>query len=114
MYYVHVLLDYCRPNLPLNFKDTVVPVYPEVNYMVNVCGSNDETWFTLVKSVDHVNKTCGVNFYIEDPSCAGRYKQESFGCLSVNTVHWESITNICNGNWSDNGRYWYNCQYITI
>ena len=75
--------------------------------MLQVCGSNDEIWLGLVNSVDGINKTCNVNFYIEDPTYLGRYKQESFGRLSVNTVHWSSIMAICRGEWSSNRRYWY-------
>ena len=103
----YVILDYCRPRLPCDLQDAVVPVYPETNDMVQVCGNNDELWLGHVSSVDRVNETCNVNFYIEDPTCPGRYKKELFGRLSVNTVHWPSIISICHGNWSSNGRYWY-------
>ena len=92
-----VVMGYRRPHLPCTVEDIVVPVYPEIDDMVNVCGSNDETWFGLVKSFNLGNKTCDINFYVEDPSCAGRYKQESVGRLSVNTVHWDSITCVCDG-----------------
>ena len=94
----YVVLDYHRPSLPCSVQDTIVPVYPETNDMVQVCGSNDETWLGRVITVDNVNKTCTLNFYVEDLSCPGRFKQESFGHLSVNTVHWESITSVCEGN----------------
>ena len=106
----YVVLDYYRPSLPCSVQDTVVPVYPETNDMVQVHGSNDEIWLGHVITVDNVNKTCTLNFYVEDPSCPGRFKQESFGRLSVNTVHWECITSVCEGNWSSNGRYWFNIQ----
>ena len=103
----YVILDYYRPRLPFDLQDTVVPVYPETNDMVQVCGNNDELWLGYVNSVDRLTETCNMNFYIEDPTCPGRYKQESFGRLSVNTVHWSSIISICHGNWSSNQRYWY-------
>jgi len=80
-----VVLDYNRPSLSCRLEEIVIPVYPELNDMVHICGSNNETWLGLVKSVDRVNKTCNVNFYIEDPSCEGRYKQEYFwtSCLLI-------------------------------
>ena len=56
----YVVLDYHRPSLPCNLQDTVVPVYPEINDMVKVCGSDDDVWLGHVKSVDRVNKSCNV------------------------------------------------------
>ena len=40
----YVTVDYYRPSLPCDLQDTVAPVYPEMNDMVEVCGSNDELW----------------------------------------------------------------------
>ena len=103
----YVVLDYYRKALPCSEQDIIIPVYPEINDMVQVCGSDDEIWFGHVCSVDRVNKACNVNFYIQDCTCPGRYKQESFGRLSTNIVQWESIVRICHGYWSNNGRFWY-------
>jgi len=103
----YVVLDYYKKALPCSEQDIIIPVYPEINDMVQVCGSDDEIWFGHVRSVDRVNKACNVNFYIQDCTCPGRYKQESFGRLSTNIVQWESIVRICHGYWSNNGRFWY-------
>ena len=81
-----VIMDYCRPHLPCTVEDIVVPVYPEIDDMVKMCGSNDESWFGLVKSVNLGNKTCDINFYVEDPSCAGRYKQLNPLMFTPNTM----------------------------
>ena len=102
-----IVLDYYRTILPCSDVDIIIPVYPKINDMIQVCGSDDEIWFGHVLSVDTVNKTCRVNFYIEDCHSPGRYKQESFGRLSRNIVQWESIIRICHGHWSNNNRFWY-------
>ena len=103
----YVVLDYYRTVLPCSAQDIIVPVYPEINDMVQVCGSSDEIWLGHVRSVDTMNKACHVNFCIEDSTCSGRFKQEYFGRLSTNIVQWESIVRICHGHWSSNGRFWY-------
>lgn len=105
-----VVLDYYRTTLPCHEPDIIVPGYPEINDMVQICGSNDEIWFGHVLSVSRTDKTCHVNFFIEDPTFPGRYKQESFDRFSANTVEWESIVRICNGYWFCSGRYWHCTQ----
>ena len=69
-----IVLDYYRMVLPCSEQDTIVPAYPKINDMVQVCGSDDEIWFGHVRSVDTVNKSCRLNFYVEDCHSPGRYK----------------------------------------
>lgn len=69
----YVVVDYHRTTLPPSIKDIVVPIYPTVGDMVQVCGSNNETWYALVRSLNTSSKTCLVNFYVEDDAIPGRY-----------------------------------------
>ena len=105
-----VVFDYYRTALPCLESDIIVPVHPEINDMVEICGSSDEIWFGHVLSVNRTDEIYHVNFYIEDSSYPGRYKQESFARFSTNTVQLESIVRICHGCWSSNGRFWYRTQ----
>lgn len=101
----YAVIDYHRPTLPTSVKDVVVPIHPTVGDMVQVCGSDNETWYALVRSVNTASKTCQVNFYIEDDSHPGRYRRETFLRCQAETLHWDSVLDLANGTWS--GNFWY-------
>ena len=90
----YVLVDFLRPNLGLEVKDVVVPVYPEVGDMIKVCGSNNEVWYAHVRTVDARSKTCKINFYIEDSNYPGKYRRETFNRCNTENLHWDSILDL--------------------
>lgn len=99
------VIDYHRLTLPSSIKDVVVPIYPTVGDMVQVCGSGNETWYALVRSVNIPSKTCVVNFYVEDDVIPGRYRRETFLRRHTETLDWDSILDVAKGTWS--GSFWY-------
>lgn len=100
----YVVVDYHRTALPPSAKDIVVPIYPIVGDMVQVCGSDNETWYALVRSVNTSSKTCQVNFYIEDDAIPGRYRRETFLRCHTEILDWDSILDVAKGTWS--GSFW--------
>ncbi len=44
-----IVLDYYRMTLPCSEQNIIVLVCPEINNMVQVCGSDDEVWYNHVR-----------------------------------------------------------------
>ena len=101
-----VVLDFNRPELPISSSDVIVPVYPEVGDMLEVCGDDDEVWYARVISVDIASATCRVRFYTNTHSNDSRkYRPEATGRRVVELLHWKSIIRVASGCWS--GNFWY-------
>jgi hypothetical protein len=52
------VVDFERPNLPINFADITVPFYPMVNDIVVIRGENDEIWVAKILKVNTEEKNC--------------------------------------------------------
>lgn len=83
-------------------SELVVPVYSERGDMVLIQGEyNGDIWHGHIQSVDFVNKTVDVFFFI--PSMTLRhynaYVRESHSRRARNVVAWESIIGIAEGHW---------------
>jgi len=93
----YIVVDYDRPFVPI----IIVPAYPMSGDMVLVNGDTDELWHAHVIAVNHSNKT-KIQFYVEDHSCPGRYKRETFGRSSITeTIHWNTIVRQASGCWEE-------------
>lgn len=103
----YVVIDYLRPNIGISAEDVVVPIYPEVNDMLKVCGSNNEVWYAHVRTIDDKSKTCQVNFYVEDEIHQGKYHRETVCRRSAETIRWDSILGLADGYWTTSDKFWY-------
>jgi len=73
--------------------EVVVPVYVQESDMVLIQGEHvHDIWYGHVQSVDHLNN-------IESTRCKGIYVRETPGRLARNTVHWDPVVGIANGEW---------------
>lgn len=102
----YVVIDYERPQIPLEQNDVIIPAYPLAGDMVLV--RDDDLWHAHVISVNYRNKYCQVVFYVQDDSCPGRYKKETLCCSASRSVrediHWDSIVRQACGDWE--GVFW--------
>ena len=90
--------DYQREVQQISFS-IVVPVYVEKGDMLLIQGEQIcDIWHGHVQSVDKVNKTVDVYFYIESRlhACLVR---ETPGRHGKNTVPWASVIGIAKGKW---------------
>ena len=83
-----IVIDYQRPQIPLNLQDVPVPQYPEVGDLVTVNGDSGDIWLARIHSVNLSAKTCQVYFYIADKDAINLYRREHH---RLNTLHWDSI-----------------------
>ena len=95
----YVVIDYCRPRIPISQHDVVVPIHPLVGDMLKVNGDNDDVWIAHVLAVNTESKTCRAHFYVESVSVQGQYVRESTGQASNDVIHWDSILGIADGYW---------------
>lgn len=87
------VVDYMRHFKQLPYP-LIVPVYPEVGDMILIQGeSNEDIWHGHIQSLDFINKTVDVYFYI--PSLrfpdGNVYVREIRGRGARNTVVWGSM-----------------------
>jgi len=87
----------CLSELPF---DIVVPVFPEKGDMVLVQGAEvSDIWYGLVQNVDYTRRTVDIYFYIESPRMPNIFVRESFGRGSKNTVSWNALLAVADGQW---------------
>lgn len=100
------VIDFLRPlpEFPIALEDIIVPVYPAVGDMVQICGESDEIWYGHVLSVEERTKLCQVHFYVEDGSHPGRYHRETHGRAARESISWSSIIKCIHVIWE--GNYW--------
>ena len=98
------VIDFSRSlsDFPIALEDIIVPVYPVVGDMVQICGESDEIWYGHILSVETRTKLCQVHFYVEE-SHPGRYHRETHG-RGCESISWSSIIKCINGIWERN--YW--------
>lgn len=98
------VIDFLKPlsEFPIALEDVIVPVYPAVGDMVQICGESDEVWYGHILSVEERTKLCQVHFYIEDESHLGRYRRETRGRAARKSISWSSIIQRINGIWEGN------------
>ncbi|XP_044180413.1 uncharacterized protein LOC114950378 [Acropora millepora] len=101
------VVDYMRHFKLLPYP-LIVPVYPEVGDMILIQGeSNEDIWHGHIQSIDFINKTVDVYFYI--PSLrfpnGNVYVREIRGRGARNTVAWGSMISIAEGRW-DSASTW--------
>ena len=93
------LVDYQRDMKQLPYQ-IVVPVFIKEGDMVLIQGERaHDIWYGHVQSVHHLNKTVDVFFFIEHNRCKGIYVRETPGRQALNTVHWDSVVGLANGEW---------------
>ena len=99
------VIDFSRSlsDFPIALEDIIVPVYPVVGDMVQICGESDEIWYGHILSVETRIKLCQVHFYVEEESHPGRYHRETHG-RGRESISWSSIIKCRNGIWERN--YW--------
>ena len=98
----HVVIDYQRTFTEMQRTfDVLVPVYPTVGDMVQVCGENDEIWYGHVLEVNEDTRVCQVHFYTEDPMCADRYIRETRGRGAHECISWDSLIQCVDGTWEE-------------
>ena len=102
----YVVINYKRQHIPLHENDVIVPVYPQVNDMVFVVGTNDDIWHAYKTSVDQDSKTCSAYFYVHVLGTTAPlvYHRESHSRTSRATIAWGSIIDYAPGKW--NGSRW--------
>ena len=102
----YVVIDFERPQVPLEQNDIIIPAYPLAGDMVLVQGDNDDLWHAHIISVNYRSRHCQVAFYVEDDSCPGRYKKETVRCSRsvTESIHWDSIVRQSCGSWE--GVFW--------
>lgn len=96
------VVDYMRhhENCPC---ELIVPIYPERGDMILVQGEcSGVIWHGHVQSVDFVNRTVDVFFFIPSRRLAhyNTYGRESHGRSARNVVAWDSIIGIPEGHLS--------------
>lgn len=98
------IIDFLRPlpEFPIGLEDIIVPVYPAVGDMVQICGESDQIWYGHILSVEERTKLCQVHFYVEDESHLERYHRESHGRAARESISWSSIIKCMNGIWEGN------------
>ena len=101
------VVDYMRHFKLLPYP-LIVPVYPEVGDMILIQGeSNEDIWHGHIQSIDFINKTVDVYFYI--PSLrfpnGNVFVREIRGRGARNTVAWGSMISIAEGRW-DSASTW--------
>ena len=97
----HVVIDYqwTFTEMQRTLDDVLVPVYPTVGDMVQVCGENDEIWYGHVLEVNEDTRVCQVHLYTEDPMCADRYIRETRGRGARECIIWDSLIHCVDGTW---------------
>lgn len=100
------VIDFLWPLLefPIALEDIIVPVYPTVGDMVQVCGESDQICYGYILSVEERTKLYQVHFYMEDESHLGRYHRESYGRAAHESISWSSIIKCIDGIWE--GNHW--------
>lgn len=87
----------CLEGLPF---DLVVPVFPEKGDMLLVQGIEvGDIWYGHVRNVDCAHKTVEIYFYIESSRMPNIFVRESIGRASRNTVPWDSLLGVADGQW---------------
>ena len=99
----YIVIDFCRPRVPVEIEEVIIPVYPAVGDMVKVNGDDGSTWIAHVVAVNEHAQTCQVNFYVNASSASEDvYVRESTGHRAREVVHWSSLLDIASGYWEDN------------
>ncbi|CAB3977436.1 Hypothetical predicted protein [Paramuricea clavata] len=95
------VVDFERPNLPINFADITVPFYPMVNDIVVIRGENDEIWVAKILKVYTEEKTVKVWYYREQGHELFVPEVSSRDALDI--VNWDSIVHLAPEEWIDGG-----------
>lgn len=98
----YIIIDFCRPSIPVEIEDVIIPVFPVAGDMVKVNGDDGDIWIAHVIKVNEDAKTCQVNFYVKDSSTGDVYVRESRGHQGREVVHWSSLLGIASGFWENN------------
>ena len=104
-----IVVDYMRDARYLSSVITV-PVYPQVGDMLLIQGQlNNEIWYGHAQDVDYLTKTVDVFFYIESPRLTHSnqhvFVRETPGRRARNTVQWESLIGVAEGQWSSHSTW---------
>lgn len=94
-----IVVDHTRKlkSVPYNI---IVPVYPEKDDMIMIQGeSKDDIWHGKVLTVDFANKTVDVYFFVKSRQNPDKFVRELFSRQARNTVSFDSIISIANGQW---------------
>ena len=97
----YIMIDFCRPSVPVEIGEVIIPVYPAVGDMVKVNGDDGSTWIAHVIAVNEHDKTCQVNFYVNASNTNDVYVRESTGHRAREVVHWNSLLDIASDYWED-------------
>jgi len=93
------VVDYMRGPSSTN-SEVIVPLYPEQGDMVLIQGeSTVDIWHGHIQSVDYVNKTVDVFFFVQRNHSTHTYVREVRGRGARNKVSWDSIIGIAEGQW---------------
>ena len=102
----YVVIDFQRPQIPLEPNDVIIPAYPLAGDMVLIQGDDEDLWHAHVVSVNYENRCCQVVFYVKDDTCPGQYAKETVRFLrrAQEVIHWDSIVRQACGIWE--GVFW--------
>jgi len=93
------VVDYMRQLGPGDHELTV-PVYPEQCDMVMIQGEAfGDVWHGHIQAVDHIKKTVDVYFFVPSKNRNNMFIRESRGRGAKNTVSWNAIIGIAEGQW---------------
>ena len=98
-----VVIDFMRRIFPVTEETVIVPYYPCINDMIDVRGDGDDVWKAQVLSFSLTWKTVNAKFFVNDPRRVGAWVPEG---SPVQTVHFKSVLNICNGHWASPHARW--------
>jgi len=99
------VVDYKRPFSVMK-SDFIVPVYPEIGDMVLVQGESlQDIWHGHVHRVDYRRHTVEVFFFVKRCQSVNRYVREVQGRGALNTVSWDSIIGIAQGEWKSSSTW---------
>lgn len=93
------VVDFERPNLPINWQDITVPFYPMVNDIVVIRGGNDEIWVAKILKVNIKEKTVKVWYYREQGH--KMFVPEVSSRVALDIVNWDSIVHLAPEEWLD-------------
>lgn len=97
----YLVIDHQRPFAEIQFTvtDVIVPLYPAVGDMVQICGEDDDIWYGHILEVNEDTRICQVHFYTEDPTCTRRYQRETHGREARESISWDSLIQCVKGTW---------------
>lgn len=96
---IATVVDYMRKLSQLPYE-VIVPSYPEEGDMLLIQGEQPvDIWHGKVLSIDRIRQTVDVFFFTERTQQPHRFVRETFGRAARNSVSFESIIAVADGNW---------------